>query len=144
MEVLRKRKVLPDLVLKVRDVRAAPIPSYLLSIRFLLRVAGNLHAVVEHRVRFIVIQDVEFDRQSSSRVLHPKVKPLCVPMSIDVILHQTVVFLVAHLRCQKQVPTFKSAFKDQRSIFFVLKFVASAPIPTVFDKASIAQLVEGL
>lgn len=65
-------------------------------------------------------------------------------MRVDVILHQTVVFLVAHLRCQEQVPTFKSAFKDQRSIFLVLKFVASAPIPTVFDKASIAQLVKGL
>ena len=144
MEVLSKRKVLPDLVLKVRDVRAATIPSYLLSFRFLLRVARNLHAVVEHGVRFVVIQDVEFHRQPRPRVLHPKVEPLCVPMRVDVILHKTVVFLVAHLRCQEQVPTFKSAFKDQRSIFLVLKFVASAPIATVFDKASIAQLVKGL
>ena len=94
MEVLRKRKVLPDLVLKVRDVRAAPIPSYLLSIRFFLRVAGNLHAVVEHGVRFVVVLDVEANRVAFACIAHSEEEPLGVSSRIYVILHQQVVFLV--------------------------------------------------
>lgn len=144
MEVLRKRKILADLVLKVWNVRAATIPAYFLRFWFLLRVASDLHSVVKHRVCFVIIQDVELHRQARPCVLHPKIEPLRMPMCINVVLHQAVVFLVTHLSCKEQVPTLESAFKYERPIFLIWKSVTGAAIPTILNKAAVAKFIKGL
>lgn len=103
VEVLGECEVLADLVLKVGDIGAAVVPSKLLLLGLLLTVDSYLHAVVEHRVRLVVIQDVELDWQARTRVLHTEIEPLSVAMSIDIVLHEAVVLLIAHLSRQKQI-----------------------------------------
>jgi hypothetical protein len=93
IEVVRERVVLPDEVLEVGYVGAIPMPAYALT-GFLLRVASDLHAVVEHGVRFVVVLDVEANGVAFACIAHSEEEPLGVSSRIYVILHQQVVFLV--------------------------------------------------
>jgi len=93
IEEVSERVVLPDEVLEVGYVIAISMPAYTLT-GFLLRVASDLHAVVEHGVMFVVILDVEANSVAFARIAHSEEEPLGVSSRIYVILHQQVVFLV--------------------------------------------------
>ena len=103
VEVLRKGKVLANLVLEVRNVGAAVVPADLLMLCFLLAVYRHFHPVIKHRIRLVVVQYVEFDGEASASVLNTEVKPLRVTMRIDVVLHEAVVLLVTNLGGKEEI-----------------------------------------
>ena len=91
--VASELKVLSNLILEVRNVGTGSMPTNLLLFSLALWVDWHLHAVVEHRVGLVVVQNVELYGDTSSRVLDFEVEPLSVPQSVCVILHKKIVLL---------------------------------------------------
>lgn len=114
------------------------MPADLLFFRLFLRVNRYFHAVVEHRILFVIVEYVELDWQACPRVLDSEVEPLCVSSRVDVVLHQTIILLVADLRSHEEVPAFKPRVKDQRTVFLAVELVTAASIPAVLDEAAVA------
>ena len=134
-----------DSVLAVRDVRASSVPSHaILFLGFLLRINCDFHAIVKHRVNLGVVHDVELDGQTGSRILYSEVEPLRVTLGIDVVLHETVIFLIAHLLRQVQVATLKPRLEQQGAIIFIIRvqlvlclvLIASTEVKTMLINAS--------
>lgn len=107
----RVADVLLDCVAIVRDLLATAKPSLPLKLtvssadatRHRLRVYADLHAKIEQRIDFGEVHDVELDGQVLPRVLDLEEEPLRMPIRIDVVLHQEVVLVVAHLLRQIEV-----------------------------------------
>jgi hypothetical protein len=55
-----------------------------------------------------MVEQVELDGVACARVLDSKVEPLDVTLRIDVVLHETVVFLVGNLLRKEQISALKS------------------------------------
>ena len=102
----------PIVVLVIRDVFPAAVPAELLLLKFLLRVCQDFHALVEETLRFHEVEHVKLHFLSLPRVLDTEVEPLCVPLRIDVILENEVIFFLGLLVCQLKVSAFKSALED--------------------------------
>ena len=93
------------------------MPTQLLrSISFQLREAEHAHALVIERVRLGQVQNVELDFKFVTSVAHAEEEPLCVSISVDIILKNEIIFVVAHFHRRKQVSCFESGFKDERLI----------------------------
>ena len=122
IEVVRERVVLPDKVLKVGYVGAIPMPAYALT-GFLLRVASDLHAVVEQAVRLGVVDDVELHGLARSRIHDSEVKPLGVARGVDVVLHHAVVLRVRDFLSQVQVTRFEARFYQKGFVIVIFKSV---------------------
>ena len=76
----------PIVVLVVSYVFPGAIPSELLLLKFLLRVGQDFHPFIEETLRFHEVEHVKLHFLSLPRVLDAEVKPLCVPLRIDVVL----------------------------------------------------------
>ena len=89
------------------------MPANLLVLCLLLRVNRHLHAVVEHRISLVVIQDIKLDWHSTCCVGDSEVEPLGVSLSVDVVLHEAVVLLVTDFGGEVQIATFEARFEEQ-------------------------------
>lgn len=76
----------PIVVLVIGNVFPGAIPAELLLLKFLLRVGQDFHALVEKTLRFHKVEHVKLHFLSLPRVLDAEVKPLSVPLRIDVVL----------------------------------------------------------
>ena len=63
---------------------------------FFLRVNTYFHTVIEERIRFCKVHNIESYRKVFPGVFYLIKEPLGVSCSVDVILHQQVVFIVTH------------------------------------------------
>ena len=97
-----------EVVWKVVDISADPVPSNLLLIASLqTRVAQHLHAVIVQRVWLGQVKYVELDCLALSNVAGSEEEPLSMSVSVDVVLQDEVIFTVTHFdRCQ-QIACFK-------------------------------------
>lgn len=89
------------------------MPAQLLrSISFQLREAEHTHALVIQRVRLGQVQNVELNFKFVTSVAHAEEEPLCVSISVDIILKNEIIFVVTNFHRRKQVSCFESGFKD--------------------------------
>jgi hypothetical protein len=86
--------IFSDSVLKVRNVFAFTRPSHLFTLSSFFAVDGDLLSIVEHRVSFTVVEQIEFYSLVGWGILYPKVKPLGMTASIDIILQHEVVLWI--------------------------------------------------
>lgn len=91
--------IFPDPILKVGDVVTFSCPAQLVRLCSFLGVHCDLHSVVKHGVTLCVVEKVEFHCLAGSGVHHPKVEPLCVALSVDVVLHHQIVFRIRYFLC---------------------------------------------
>jgi len=64
---------------------------------------------------YYIIDDVEFDWLALFRILNSKVKPLSMTLSVDIILHHYVVFIVWNLLSKIEISAFKARLKYKSS-----------------------------
>lgn len=70
-----------------------------------------------------------------------KIEPLGMPMGVDVVLHQAVIFLVADFCGEEQVAALEPALEDQRAILPALQSIASAAVTAVLNEPAVAKFV---
>ena len=80
-----------------------PADWLFLGVCHFLRIDAHLHAIVEQRVKFSEIHDIETDGPVFSGVFNLKVEPLRVAASVNVVLHQQIVLGVVDLLSKVQV-----------------------------------------
>lgn len=89
-----------DVVAEVGYLVAASVPATSVgailvgTFRHLFRVDAYFHSKVEEGVGFGKVLDVELDVSSFSSVFNLEEEPLSVTISVDVILHQQIIFCV--------------------------------------------------
>lgn len=85
-------------VLEVSDVLAAPKPS--LTAFFVLLHGKNAghHSVIEQRVRFPHVYDIDFDIGILWRISYSKIEPLRISFCVEIVLKQEIVFIIAYLK----------------------------------------------
>ena len=103
-------------VLKIWNIGASLVPPNFFMICILFTVYGDLHSVVEHRVGFWVVQNVEFNTEALASILYSKEKPLCVSFRINIVLHETVVLLIRDFLRKEQITWFKAGLKLQSQV----------------------------
>lgn len=100
IEVISVSEVFPNSVLVVCDISTVSMPAHIIQRGFLVTVAWDPHPIVEHRISFIIVHYIEPNFVTFPGVSDFKKKPLVVPFRINIILHQTVIFLIWYFLCQ--------------------------------------------
>ena len=78
--------------------------------------AEHAHSFVVKRIGFGEIEDVELDGQVLTRVANTEEKPLGMPVRVDVVLKDQVVFVVADFHCAEQVASLEARLEHKRAI----------------------------
>lgn len=113
----------PVLVGHIRNVLADSVPAYALLLFELVREAEGLHAVVVQGVWLGKVEHIELDPSSALRVADTEEVPLRMTVSVDVILQDEVVFVLADLDRGQQVPRLEARFKYERRVLRARKLV---------------------
>ena len=79
--------VFSDSILSVFYVLTIFVPTNGFLFSFLLTVNWNLHPVIKKTVWLWKIKYIEFYRSVRSCICNSKIEPLCVSLSVDIILH---------------------------------------------------------
>jgi len=82
---------LSNSILLVRNINAALVPADPLSITLFVAKDRHLHSIVEQRIWFGVVENVELDTLSFAGIVYAEIEPLGVSLSVNVVLHQQVV-----------------------------------------------------
>lgn len=84
----------------------------------LLREGRHLHSVVEERIIFEQVDDVE---PHFHRVLYAdaEVEPLQVPLGVDVVVQHQIVFVVGHLVGCQQIAALEVRIKRYQTVLLV-------------------------
>lgn len=106
-----------EVVLGVDDVRANAVPTGAFEPRFFRAVAEHFHALVVEGVRFAQIQEVQTSLFAFESVRDFEEKPLRMPISVNVILKNEVIFAITKSHSREQISTFEAAFKNKSLIF---------------------------
>lgn len=92
-------RLLPNVILKIPDILAVFMPAFVSGLRLFLRVDRHQHPIVKQRIGLRVIDNVELHCLLGLCTHHSEVEPLGVALSIDIILHDQVVFIFAQFLC---------------------------------------------
>jgi hypothetical protein len=92
-------RLLPNVILKIPDILAVFMPAFVSGLRLFLRVDRHQHPIVKQRIGLRVIDNVELHCLLSLCIHYSEVEPLGVALSIDIILHDQVVFIFAQFLC---------------------------------------------
>lgn len=84
-------------ILEVFDLFPASVPAFSAPFVFLKRIDAGKQSIVEERIWFPQIDDIEFDRFVFRWVGDPEVKPLRIALGIYVILEQQVILQFTYL-----------------------------------------------
>ena len=80
----------------VADVVANSMPGQLLrSIPTQLGEAQDSHTLVIERIGLGQVQDIELNCLIPSSIAHSEKEPLCVPISVNVVLKNHIIFVIA-------------------------------------------------
>ena len=85
-------RVFPDMILKIPDIFAIFMPASISSLRLFLRVDRYPHPIVKQRVGLRVIYNIEANSLLRLSIHYSEVEPLGVALSVDIILHDQVIF----------------------------------------------------
>ena len=83
--------------LEVFDLFSASVPAFSAPFVFLKRIDAGEQSIVEERIWFSQIDDIEFDMFVFGRIGDPEVKPLRIAFGIDVVLEQQVILQFTYL-----------------------------------------------
>lgn len=84
-------------IFEISDVLTPPQPSLLCPFILLERVHTGQQPIVEQRIWFPEVDDIEFNRLIFGDIGHPEVEPLRVALGIEVILQQQVILALTYL-----------------------------------------------
>ena len=108
-------------ILIITDVFADSMPAELLgSISWHLGETQHAHTFVIEWVRLGEIEDVELDSKILLRITNSEEEPLSVPICVNIILENQVVFVITHFHSSKQIACLKSWLEDQGFVLLAL------------------------
>jgi len=84
-------------VLEVLHLFSTSVPSFSGPFVLFERIDAGQQSVIEERIWFPQIDDIEFDRFSFWWISDPEVKPLRIALGIDVVLEQQVILELTYL-----------------------------------------------
>lgn len=129
--------VLFDVVAKVGNPFAAPEPASAVAavlvgtLGHLLGIYADFHSKIEKRIRLREVVYVELNGHALGSILHLEKEPLRVPIGVDVVLHQQVVFVVRDFLRQVEVARLEFGFEEQRLVGWVRCAIWQSPNPII-------------
>ena len=80
-------RLFSNIVRKVLNVIATFEPRSFLVLKFQTWINRNFHSIIKETIWLRIIDDVELDLLALLHILDPEIKPLSMPLSVDIILH---------------------------------------------------------
>jgi len=86
-----------EVVLRVTDVGASTVPAYIIILAVISAEAQHPHTKIVKTIWFCKVENIEFDLHIFACVPDFEKVPLCVTVSVNIILQNKVVLIFAHL-----------------------------------------------